>query len=133
MARILLVDDDIDLLEATAQWLTREQHSVDAVSTGLKGLEYMEKNAYDLVILDWDLPDLNGIDVLKTFREAGGTTPVLLLTGRTSVDNKAEGLDTGANDYLTKPFHMKELSARIRAVLRSSEFQLSLKPLAASN
>lgn len=121
MARILVVDDDLDHLDLMELWLTDEQHSIDAVAKGVKAWEHLQNNEYDLVVLDWDLPDINGIDILKKFRTAGGTTPVIMLTGRNSVDDKAEGLDSGAADYLTKPFHMKELAARVRAALRKTE------------
>jgi serine/threonine protein kinase len=134
MAKILMVDDDFEQLATAKQWLTLESHSVETASTGMKGWEMMQNSEFELVILDWDLPDINGIDVLKRFRASGGTTPVLMLTGRTSVDSKAEGLDCGADDYLTKPYHMKELTARIRAALRKNEFQpKSLKPLGSGN
>lgn len=134
MAKILMVDDDFDQLATAKQWLTLESHSVETASTGMKGWELMQSDEFELVILDWDLPDINGIDILKKFRERGGTTPVLMLTGRTSVDSKAEGLDGGADDYLTKPYHMKELLARIRAAVRKSELQpKSLKPLGSGN
>ncbi len=133
MAKILAVDDDAHLLAVMQEWLTHEQHLVDAVGTGLDCWEHLQTAAYDLVILDWDLPDINGVDLLKRYRTAGGTTPVLMLTGRTSVDDKAEGLDSGADDYITKPFHMKELFARIRAALRKGESLPPPKPLATSN
>lgn len=119
MAKILYVDDDLDLAEMVIDWLVFEKHDVTAVHVGFDGWKKIQTNEYDLAILDWELPDLHGIEILKRFRAGGGTTPVLMLTSRNSVDDKEAGLDSGANDYLTKPFHMKELSARIRAVLRN--------------
>src|SRR4051812_43267985 len=100
-------------------WLRLQNHVVDTVHTGPDAVAYLQgASKYDLVILDWDLPGLTGLEVLHRFREMGGTTPILMLTGRAAVDSKELGLDAGADDYLTKPFDMKELSARIRAILR---------------
>jgi CheY-like chemotaxis protein/tRNA A-37 threonylcarbamoyl transferase component Bud32 len=119
MAKILYVDDDIALAEMVKDWLVFEEHAVTVVHVGFEGWKQIQTNEYDLAILDWELPDLHGIEILKRFRAGGGTTPVVMLTSRGSVDDKEAGLDSGANDYLTKPFHMKELSARIRAVMRN--------------
>src|SRR5438552_3713143 len=121
MAKILLVDDDLQMSGMVEDWLIYEKHSVDVVHTGFEGWQKASANQYDLLILDWDLPDLNGIDILKRFRSSGGKAHVLVLTGHTDVSDKELGLDAGADDYLTKPFHMKELSARIRAMLRRTE------------
>lgn len=120
MAKILIVDDDLELSGMVEDWLTHEKHAVTVVHEGYAGWKLLQNDTFDLAILDWDLPDLNGIDILRRFRDAGGLTPVIMLTGHTSVDDKEAGLDSGANDYLTKPFHMKELSARIRATLRNT-------------
>ncbi len=134
MAKILFVDDDPQLATMVEDWLAYEKHDVDGVRSGFEGWEKARANKYDLLILDWDLPDLNGIDLLKRFRSSGGTTPVLMLTGHTNINDKEQGLDAGADDYLTKPFHMKELSARIRALLRRSERQVEfLQPLGTGN
>jgi CheY-like chemotaxis protein len=118
MAKILLVDDDRELANTLQQWLTHENHSVEAAHCGMEGWQKLSGSEYDLLILDWDLPDVNGIDVLKRLRKNGGNTCVLMLTGHTAVNDKAAGLDAGADDYLTKPFHMTELTARVRALLR---------------
>ncbi|HEY9712601.1 MAG TPA: response regulator transcription factor, partial [Chroococcales cyanobacterium] len=80
--------------------------------------EKLQFYEYDLVVLDWQLPGLEGVDILKEFRSGGGITPVIMLTGKNSISDKETGFDSGADDYLTKPFHMKELSARVRALLR---------------
>ncbi|MBU6453051.1 MAG: response regulator transcription factor [Cyanobacteria bacterium REEB67] len=118
MAKILIVEDDLQLSEIIARWLTNEHHIAETVADGEDALSRLKLYAYELVILDWHLPGLQGIDVLSAFRAAGGKTPVLMLTGKRSVEEKMEGLDTGADDYLTKPFHGKELTARVRALLR---------------
>ncbi len=119
MARILVVDDDSGVLETIEERLTFEEHAVTVASTGQTGWEYLQKNEYDIVVLDWDMPGLSGIEILKRFRAGGGTTPIIMLTGHTSIDDKELGLDSGASDYLTKPFSLKELSARIRSNLRT--------------
>lgn len=121
MARILYVDDDVQMSSNVSDWLSYENHSIEIAHTGFEGWEKARSCRHELLILDWDLPDLNGIDILKRFRAAGGTAPVLMLTGHTDVDDRERGLDSGADDYLIKPFHMKELSARIRALLRRAE------------
>ncbi|HEY9786986.1 MAG TPA: response regulator transcription factor [Candidatus Obscuribacterales bacterium] len=118
MAKILLVEDDVDVSEQVEKWLTHEQHAVEVVRDGQEASDRLKFYKYDVVVLDWALPKLSGVEVLKDFRARGGSTPVLMLTGKGAVDEKEEGLDSGADDYLTKPFHFKELSARIRALLR---------------
>jgi serine/threonine protein kinase len=119
MARVLVIDDDVPLSGMVQDWLSREEHSVHVVHTGLEGWQQIKTGQFELIILDWDLPDIHGIDIIKRFRASGGTTPIILLTGHTSVDDKESGLDSGANDYLTKPFHLKELSVRIRTLFRN--------------
>ncbi len=118
VAKILFAEDDLDLAGRIEQWLTHEHHAVEIVYDGLKALENLEYFKYELAILDWGLPNMTGIDICKKYRAAGGTTPILMLTGRDQIEEKETGFDAGADDYLTKPFHMKELSARIRALLR---------------
>src|SRR5580658_5557661 len=113
MAKVLAADDDELLLGVVRDWLTAENHQIEAVDSGFKCWEKLQSESYDLVILDWDLPEITGIELLRRFRQDGGTTPVLMLTGRRDVDDKAPGLDMGADDYLTKPFQPKELSARV--------------------
>ncbi len=118
MAKILLVEDDSTLSEQVDSWLTHEQNVVEVVVEGKEAIDRLRIYSYDLIILDWGLPDISGINVLQEYRRAGGSAPVLMLTGRGEVEEKMTGLDTGADDYLTKPFHFKELSARVRALLR---------------
>lgn len=118
MAKILIVDDDPKLIEMVNDLLTFEHYETEVVANGQDALHLMQSFPFDLVILDWQLPDLEGIEICKRFRSGGHNTPVLILTGKRSVDEKEAGLDAGADDYLTKPFHRKELSARVRALLR---------------
>lgn len=118
MAKILIVEDDRDLGAMVVDWLTFEHHNVEIVHNGQEGLERLQISEYDAVILDWELPGLHGIDVVRQYRGGGGITPIIMLTGKGTIGDKEAGLDSGADDYLTKPFNMKELSARLRAVLR---------------
>lgn len=120
MAKILLVEDDKDLAVMVVEWLTHEHHSVESAYDGRDGLEKVSIGEYDIIVLDWQLPLMSGLDICKRFREQGGSTPIIMLTGKGTVSEKETGLDSGADDYLTKPFNMKELSARIRALLRRS-------------
>jgi DNA-binding response OmpR family regulator len=118
VAKILFAEDDLDLAGRIETWLKHEHHNVEVVYDGMKALENLKFFKYELVILDWGLPQVTGIDICKKYRSEGGTTPILILTGRDAIEEKETGLDSGADDYLTKPFHVKELSARIRALLR---------------
>ena len=118
MAKILLVDDDLSLLETLSEWLVGEHHVVDAVSSAQEARERLEQITYDVVVLDWRLPDGEGPKICQEFRANKGTAPVIMLTARADIADKEHGLDMGADDYLTKPFNPKELSARIRALLR---------------
>jgi DNA-binding response OmpR family regulator len=125
MSKILIVEDDRELADALSDWLVGETHVVDIVYSGDEGLDRLTHYSYDLVVLDWALPGLPGIDVCKKFRAHGGTTPVIMLTGKSEIEHREQGLDAGADDYLTKPFHPKELSARLRALGRRAT---TLKP-----
>jgi DNA-binding response OmpR family regulator len=118
MAKILLVDDDQNLVASLKDLLAAENYETETAYLGKDALQLLQNFAFDLIVLDWGLPDLSGIDVLKEFRKAGGATPIIILTGQTDILNKMEGLGSGADDYVTKPFHTRELVARIRAVLR---------------
>ncbi|MBX9687797.1 MAG: response regulator transcription factor [Candidatus Obscuribacterales bacterium] len=125
MSKILVVDDNAELADNICQWLQMEKHSVDHCSDGQAALEYLNTYEYDMIILDWAMPKIPGIEVLKQYRSTGGKTPVLMLTGRRTLDDKEMGLDAGADDYLTKPFEMRELSARVRALTRRAQAQAS--------
>ena len=125
--RLLLVEDEKALSKALTAILERNNYSVDAVYDGQSALEYLETDNYDGVILDIMMPKVDGLTVLRKVREKGNLIPILLLTAKSEVDDKVEGLDAGANDYLTKPFHSKELLARIRAITRTQAAQTTSK------
>ena len=117
--RLLLAEDEEDLSRALVAVLKHNNYSVDAVYDGAEALSYIENSDnYDGVILDIMMPKMDGITVLKTIRSHGNSVPVLMLTAKAEIDDRVEGLDSGADDYLTKPFSMKELMARIRAMTR---------------
>lgn len=117
--RILLAEDERSLSRAVIALLEKNNYSADAVDDGQEALEYLEAGNYDALILDLMMPKMDGLTVLRTLREQGNPIPVLILTAKSEVDDKVLGLDTGANDYLTKPFSTQELMARIRAMIRS--------------
>ncbi len=119
--KILLADDEKDLSKAVGTILTYSNYDVDIVSNGKEALEKINNTIYDLIILDIMMPVMDGIQALKEIRKNNIKTPVILLTAKSQVDDKVEGLDSGANDYLTKPFDKKELLARIRALTRIKE------------
>ena len=121
--RLLLAEDEKALSKAMATILERNKYSVDVACDGQEALEYLEAGNYDGVILDIMMPKVDGITVLRTIRKKGNLIPVLLLTAKSEVDDKVLGLDAGANDYLTKPFHSRELLARIRAMTRTRTAQ----------
>lgn len=121
--RLLLAEDEKSLSKAIVAILERNNYSVDAVYDGLEALEYLDSDTYDGLILDVMMPKMDGITVLKKTREKGNNIPVLILTAKSEIDDKVLGLDSGANDYLTKPFNTRELLARIRAMTRTSTVQ----------
>ena len=123
--RILIVEDDKDLSSAIARVLKIEKMEVDQAYDGEEGLDYIHQCDYDLIIMDVMMPKLDGLSVVRQMREEKNTTPVLILTARSMVDDKVMGLDSGADDYLTKPFAIKELLARIRALTRRNSNILS--------
>lgn len=118
MAKILIVEDDEDLLASVSKILRSENHSIEAVSEGDEGLQRLQVYDYDLAILDWGLPGIEGTEICRRYRAGGGQALILMLTGKSSVAEREAGLDSGADDYLSKPFNMRELSARVRALLR---------------
>src|SRR5579884_3811651 len=116
--RILVVEDEPKLAQLLRRGLSEEGHPTDVASTGGEALWMAEAAPYDAIVLDVMLPDLDGFAVCRTLRERKVWTPVLMLTARGAVEDRIEGLDTGADDYLTKPFAFSELLARLRAVAR---------------
>jgi DNA-binding response OmpR family regulator len=116
--RVLIIDDEADLIKALKTLLTDQQYDVDTALDGMQGLEMAQAGIYDLLIVDVMLPRLNGLDLVRTLREEGDATPILLLTARDSVADRVQGLDSGADDYLVKPFSFPELFARVRALTR---------------
>ncbi|HYX16135.1 MAG TPA: response regulator transcription factor, partial [Nostoc sp.] len=121
--RILLVDDEVELTEPLSRLLTREGYIVDAAYDGTSGNEHAQTGSYDLLILDWMLPGKTGLEICQQLRCQGKTTPVLFLTAKDTLDDRVQGLDAGADDYLVKPFELRELLARVRALLRRSGSQ----------
>lgn len=116
--RLLLAEDEKELSNALSAILRHNNYSVDAVYNGEDALNYLEAENYDVAILDVMMPKMDGLTVLRRIREKGNTIPVLVLTARAEVDDRVEGLDCGADDYLTKPFAAKELLARLRSITR---------------
>ncbi len=116
--RLLLAEDEKMLSDALVTMLTHNNYSVDAVYNGQDALDYLETGDYDGAILDIMMPKMDGLTVLRKIREEGLTLPVIMLTAKSEVDDRVEGLDAGADDYLTKPFAIKELLARIRSMTR---------------
>jgi DNA-binding response OmpR family regulator len=133
MVKILLVEDNADIANMVRTFLLFEHHTVETIADGLEAHSLLKSFAYDLIILDWQLPGMSGIDICKEYRSARGKTPVLMLTGKDSINDKILGLDSGADDYLTKPFDLRELGGRIRALLRRPTEVLPSNCLTAGN
>jgi DNA-binding response OmpR family regulator len=123
MAKILLVEDNQEQALMVSEYLSAEHHKVEVVHDGQQGLDRVMLCSYDLIILDWELPGVAGVDILRQYRQNNGTTPVIMLTAKGLVSNKLEGLDAGADDYVPKPFSVRELGARVRSLLRRSSGQ----------
>lgn len=118
MPKLLFADDDSQLRSVVGDWLEHEQYNVDLAIDGGEGKEFLLSGQYEVLILDWNMPELSGLELCKWFRARGGSTPILMLTGKDEIQHKEEGFNAGVDDYLTKPFELRELSARLRALLR---------------
>ncbi|MBX9567609.1 MAG: response regulator transcription factor [Candidatus Obscuribacterales bacterium] len=118
MAKILLVEDDLQIAETVSNWLKSEHFEVIHCDDGADASYRLKAQTFDLGIFDWELPGMSGLDLCRNYRASQGAMPILMLTGKDSMADKIAGLDVGADDYLTKPFSLKELSARVRALLR---------------
>jgi len=116
--RLLIVEDEKELCDAVAKSLYRSGYEVDTCYDGNEALDYIFSEDYDLIVLDLNLPGKDGMDILRELRETNEETKVLILSARSQIADKVEGLDAGANDYLEKPFHLQELEARIRSLTR---------------
>ena len=119
--RLLLAEDERDLSRALCAVLLHEGYDVDAAYDGEEASEKIDSNAYDIIILDIMMPKKDGMEVLKDLRASGNVTPVIMLTAKSEIENRVDGLDAGADDYLTKPFAMKELLARVRSMVRRKD------------
>ncbi len=122
MTRILLVDDDEDHVVLLSACLQAESYIIVEATSGSQGKEWLLSSLFDLIILDWTMPDLSGVELCRIFRSRGGTTPILFLTGKTEIVDKETGFDAGGDDYLTKPFDVRELLVRLKALLRRPQF-----------
>ena len=123
--KILVAEDDLSLARAIVAILKKSNYEAEAVFDGENALHYLKSEQYDAAILDVMMPKLNGIDVVRQYRSGGGAAPILILTAKSEIDDKVLGLDSGANDYLTKPFDVKELLARLRVMTRQYAAQPS--------
>ena len=116
--KLLIVEDEKRLCQTIAKFFKEQGYTIDTCYDGLDALDYVDGTEYDAIVLDIMLPGLDGIGVLRTIRNRKVKTPILLLTAKTAIEDKVDGLDSGADDYLTKPFSLEELSARIRVLIR---------------
>lgn len=126
MLNVLLVEDDFDLAETVIDYLAIESISCDYASNGVAGQRLLEENVYDVVLLDLNLPRLDGLSLCQVLRAGGNDTPVLMLTARSQLDDKVAGFEAGTDDYLVKPFELRELVVRIHALGRRRSGQVQL-------
>lgn len=125
MAKVLIVEDDLGVCGTVKDWLEDQMHSVEVANCAAEAVEFIKSYDFDVIILDLYLPDTDGLVILQNYRNSGGTARVLILTGRNEVADRERGLDLGADDYLGKPFHPRELAARLRALLRRDDMNSS--------
>ncbi|NOX15409.1 MAG: response regulator transcription factor [Epsilonproteobacteria bacterium] len=119
---ILIIEDDKKIANYSKQGFEEENFTVDVVYNGEDGLEFLRKNSYDAIILDWMLPGIEGIEVCKKAREFGLTTPIIMLTAKVFLEDRVLGLNSGADDYVPKPFYFEELLARVNALMRRATY-----------
>lgn len=120
MAKVLIIEDDPSVASSLLDWMEGNGYQAEVAYDGAEGLEFLQQRGYDLAIVDWQLPSMSGPSICKNYRRSGGKTPMLMLTQKSTVEDKETGLDSGADDYLPKPFDVRELGARVRALLRRS-------------
>jgi len=118
MSKFLLIDDDLELGNRLKDWFAEKSVTLEMANCGADGLQLLAAYQYDLILLDWQLPDMTGLDICKKYRKEGGKTHIIFLTGENSIDNKEGGLMAGGDDYVVKPFDIRELYARVHSVLR---------------
>jgi len=118
VSKLLIVDDDQELLTVLVGFLSQQKHTVEVAINGFSAMDLLAVSEFDAIVLDVGLPDINGIELCQELRARKNLTPIIMLTGLSSIDDKEKGLDCGADDYLTKPFSFKELAARINALIR---------------
>ncbi len=121
-SRLLIVDDDPELLRFLLEELSSEEVNCVGANCGVDALMQLRQESFDLVVLDWSLPDFDGIEICRRLRLSGDTTPMLMLTAHDDLEERVQALDLGADDYISKPFELKELHARVRARLRRRQF-----------
>ncbi|MBS1956077.1 MAG: response regulator transcription factor [Cyanobacteria bacterium SZAS-4] len=129
MAKILVVEDDPQILKIVQDCLKLDHHTVETEEDGSIALEKLRLFEYDVLIFDWNLPGVSGVELCREYRSRGGRGSVLMLTANTTISNKEEGLGSGADDYLTKPFEVRELTARVKALARRSSVAISANNL----
>ena len=121
MSNILLLEDDEDLALVLGQWLDSQGMNLEICHDGMDGFAHLMQGGYDVIVLDWSLPGISGLEICRKYRSAKGTTPILMLSGRNQVGDITKCLDAGADDYMVKPCSPRELSARVRALTRRTE------------
>lgn len=126
MPRVLYADDDNQLRSLVSDWLENQKYEVEQAENGSTCKELLISQKFDLLILDWSMPGLTGVEICRWFRDQGGTTPVLMLTGKDLIQDKEGGYESGVDDYLTKPFDFRELAVRLAALLRRGSVAASL-------
>lgn len=125
MAKVLVVEDDKDLAQTVERYLKGQGFDVDRVADGLEASSHLRTYPYDLILLDWQLPGMSGVEILREIRIRGVATPVIMVTGLGGIEHTEQGLESGADDYITKPYDLRELLARVKSVLRRAQGQVT--------